>query len=246
MSEEYFQKKSKAPLIITIVVAVLAVAAVTALILVLKRPTGSSSSNSGSGFTVTREFQLECQYAAHDLVQQSFDVMNLFVFEGLPYMNEPYGNEPEDGLYTVSAEENSKYSSLEDVENLVNSVYTDEAADKVLHNIDGNGLEVYKKRSVLVDAEYDSEPESGESRPMYVEEEVLGINAEFVPDTSKRELWANTSIMVVPTSETNCDLKIYLGGVEEGADLSAVSEDMVVEVEMVKTADGWRLSEFVL
>ncbi len=248
MSEEYYQKKSKAPLVITIVVAVLAVLAVAALIFVLKQKPeeDTNTPDSDNGFTVTHEFQLECQYAAHDLLQQSFDVMNLFVFEGLSHIDEPYGNEPEDGLYTVYVDDSSKYKTYEDVENLVKSVYTDEAAEKVLHNIDGNGFEVYQKRNVLVNAEYDSEAESGESRPMYVEEQVLGINAEFVPDTSRREFWANTSIMVTPTSETNCDLKVYLGGVEEDTDLSTVSEDMIVDMEMVKTADGWRLTEFAL
>lgn len=239
------QNKSKAPLIATIIVAVLAVAAVAALIFVLNRQDGDDNSSEDSGFVVTKELEQECMYAAYDLVSQSYEVMRLFVFEGLQTVSEPYGNEPEDGLYTVYVELNAKYASLEDIEKLVRSVYTDEAAERVLHNIDGNGLEVYKKRKVLVEAEYGGEPEGEESRPAYVEKEVLGINAEFIPDTSKRELWANRKIMIIPTSETSCEMNIYPGGVDENTDLSEVDESLVVKLEMVKTEDGWRLTEFV-
>lgn len=244
MSDFNYHKKSKAPLIATIVVAVLAVAAVVVLIYVLKKPVDEPDS-SNSRFEVTQEFRQECEYAAHDLISQSYEVMRLFVFEGLSYMSEPYGNEPEDGLYTVYTEDNSKYSTLEDIEELVKSVYTDSAAEKILNNVDGNGLEVFKKRKVLVEAEYDSEPESSESRPMYVEKEVLGISAAFKPDTSKKEMWANCSVIVDPISPTSCTMKVYLGGVDDSTDLSAVDESLVVNLEMTKTADGWRLTDFV-
>lgn len=245
MSGNNSQNKSNTPLIATIVVAVLAVAAVIALIIVLNNTRRDDNSSSDSGFVVTREFEQECQYAAHDLVSQSYEVMRLFVFEGLSYMSEPYGNMPEDGLYTVAVEENTNYTTLADIEKLVKSVYTESAAQKILHNIDGNGFEVYKNRRIFSEAEYDSEPESGESRPMYVEKEVLGINADFVPNTAKRDLWANCSIMIIPTSPTSCDMKVYLGGVDESTDLSAVDESRVVNLRMEKTADGWRLSEFM-
>ncbi len=244
-----FEKKSKAPMIATIVLAVaalLAVAAAVVLITMKNSSSGSNDSGAGNGnFQPTQELYVECEYAAHDLVSQSYEVMRLFVFDGLAYQTEPYGNEPEDGLYTVNVDETSKYTKLEEIEDLVKSVYTAEAAEEVLHNIDGNGLSVYQKRNVLVEATYDSEPESDESRPMYVEEEVLGISADFKPDSSKKALWANTTIIVTPKSETSCNLKICLGGIGEGADLSSVSEDKMVEVEMIKAADGWRLTEFV-
>ncbi len=244
------EKKSKAPLIITIVIAVLAVAALVILFFVLKKPTegdNSSDISSNGSFQPTQELNLECTYAAHDLIAQSYEVMRLFVFDGLSHETEPYGNEPEDGLYTVTVDATSKYTKLEEIEELVKSVYTDEAAEKVLHNIDGNGLSVYQKRKVLAEAEYDdSEPESGESRPMYVEEEVLGISADFKPDKSRKSLWASSSVRIDPKSETTCDLTVYLGGgVTDSTDLSTISEDVIVRVGMVKTENGWRLSEFV-
>lgn len=244
------EKKSKAPLIITIVIAVLAVVALVILFFVLKKPTegdNSSDISSNGSFQPTQELNLECTYAAHDLIAQSYEVMRLFVFDGLSHETEPYGNEPEDGLYTVTVDATSKYTKLEEIEELVKSVYTDEAAEKVLHNIDGNGLSVYQKRKVLAEAEYDdSEPESGESRPMYVEEEVLGISADFKPDKSRKSLWASSSVRIDPKSETTCDLTVYLGGgVTDSTDLSTISEDVIVRVGMVKTENGWRLSEFV-
>ena len=245
MSENSTQNKSKAPLIATIVVAVLALAAVIALIIVLSLPKGDEQPSGNSGFTVTKEFEQECQYAAHDLISQSFEVMRLFVFDGLSYNGEPYGNEPEDGLFTVATEYNSKYTTLEDIENLVRSTYTGGAVETVLHNVDGHAHTIYQNRTVLVEAVYEDEPAQGESRPMYVEKEVLGISAEFVPNPSKKELWANCSIKIVPTSETTCELTVYLGGVDENTDLSAVDPNHVVELEMIKTADGWRLTEFV-
>lgn len=244
------EKKSKAPLVITIVIAVLAVAALVVLFFILNNKTdenNSSDSSADVSFQPTQELNLECTYAAHDLIAQSYEVMRLFVFDGLSYDIEPYGNEPEDGLYTVTVDATSKYTKLEEIEELVKSVYTDEAAEKVLHNIDGNGLAVYQKRKVLVEAEYDdSEQESPESRPTYVEKEVLGISADFKPDNSKKSLWASSSVRVEPTSETTCDLTIYLGGgVNDSTNLSEISEDVTVRVGMVKTENGWRLSEFV-
>ena len=238
-------QKSNAPLIATIIVGVLAVAAVAVLIFMVTKPGDNNDGTSDSGFVVTQEFEQECQYAAHDLVSQSFEVLRLFVFEGLSYMSEPYGNEPEDGLYTVAVEENSHYSSLEDIEKLVKSVYTDSAAEKILHDIDGNGFEVYKNRRIFSEAEYDSKSESSESRPMFVEKEVLGINAEFIPDATRRDLWASCSLMITPISETSCDIKVYLGGVDESTDLSAVDESRVKNMRMEKIAGSWRLNDFV-
>ena len=224
------KNKSKAPLIATVIVAVLAVAAVVALIIVLNSTDGTEnpSSSEDSGFTVTKEFQQECEYAAHDLISASFEVMRLYVFEGLSTVSEPYGNEPEDGYYNVYTEDNGKYNTLEDIEKLVKSVYTEDAAYKIMHNIDGNGFEVFKNR-----------------KDVYVGSEVLGMSADFIPNTSKRDLWANLKFQVTPKSETNCEMKIYLGVVEENADLSEVDESRIAELEMVKTADGWRFSDFV-
>ena len=120
------------------------------------------------------------------------------------------------------------------------SVYTDEAAEKVLHNIDGKGFEVYKKRTILVD-----NPSTDENAPHYKEAVVLGINADFKADTTREKLWESCSLAVLPTSETECDITIYLDGTGDSSDISSVSEDKILRTKMVKTDAGWRLTEFV-
>lgn len=244
-------------MISTIVVAVLAIAlAVTAVIMLSnnKNNTTSQTSQSGTvtsnGFVPTDELIEECTYAAHDLVADSYSIVRLFVTEGLPHYDEPYGNLPEDGIYTVNSTE---YNSLEDIENLVRSVYVNAEAERILTNIDGNGLAVYKNREVLVDAVYDESADAGEtaegtgeSRPAYVTEQVLGIDASFTPDTSYDKDWSSCSIAVVPKSETECELTIYLDGIGatgETGTAEAESGD-VLETAMVKIDGEWRLSVF--
>ncbi len=216
-------KQSKLPLIATIVVAVLAVAAVVALILILgSKPVESNSSSSNEVFRPTAEFEQECEYAAHDLVKDSYEIIRLFVTQGLPHLDEPYGNAPEDGIYTVDTEKSRGYASYEDIEKKVKSVYTDEAAEKVMK------LDVYKKR-----------------KSPYNDDVVLGINANFVADATREKLWENCALAVLPTSETECDITIYLDVPSESFDTSDASEDKILRTKMVKTDAGWRLTEFV-
>ena len=222
-------KQSKVPLISTIVVAVLALAAVVALILILgSKPAESNSSSSDEVFRPTAEFEQECEYAAHDLVKDSYEIIRLFITQGLPHLDEPYGNAPEDGIYTVNTEKSRGYSSYEDIEKKVKSVYTDAAAEKVLHDIDGKGFEVYKKR-----------------KSPYNDDVVLGINANFAADAAREKLWENCALTVLPTSETECDITIYLDVTSESFDTSDASEDKILCTKMVKTDAGWRLTEFV-
>lgn len=237
-------KKSKTPMIITIVAAVLAVTMVVILIIVMKNKPNNEETSQDSGFVVTDELVLECKYAVHELLTQNLEVLRLFVFEGIGHLDEPDGNIPEDGMYTVDLDVSARYSSLEDIELLVRSVYTDEAAEQVLHNIDGNGLSVYQNRKIQVEA--DSEPENSESTSAAVtEKEVLGISADFKPDASGRELWSNPTLQLNPTSETVCEVTIYLGGVNDSTDISSISEDMIVRTLIIKGEDGWRFTEFV-
>lgn len=62
----------------------------------------------------------------------------------------PYGNLPEDGYYTVNS---TDYNSLEQIEELVRSVYAEDAAEQILKNSDGKGLKVYANREQLVRVE---------------------------------------------------------------------------------------------
>lgn len=281
------KKQSHAALISTIIVAVAAVAAV--VVLLLLKNSNKTTLSDGTEITFRPSSQLveECNNEAHDLISKSYDVIRLFVTEGLPHLDEPYGNDPEDGIYTVNSE---KYTSLQQIEDLVKSVYTDEAADKILHNLDGNGLEVYKNREIYVEAEYtddvsDSDSsvssdatsevttetsaagssetsaaaDSNSNRPAFVKKTVLGISADFTPDTSRSALWSQLKILPTPISDTECALTIYLdsttdSSAESDTGTSAASgdsgtsdsgNDLVLETRMVKTNGQWRLTDFV-
>lgn len=246
------QNNSLIPLISTVVVAVLAIAVVIVAIIVISGDNGGTSADSGSSagvsssqpFEPTQELVDECTYAAHDLVAGNYRILRLFVTEGLPHEDEPYGNLPEDGLYTVSS---SEYKTLGVIEELVNSVFVEEEAVRVLGNIDGKGLAVYQNREKLVKVENvaDGTGEASEDGPgiRYEKEYVLGISADFVPDTDYAKDWSSCRIAIVPRSETLCDLTVYLDGLDENT-VSANSES-VLSMTMVKVEQEWRLEKFV-
>ncbi len=235
-------KNSSIPLISTIIVAAAAVAfAVVAVITLNKQPeqqSVSSESSESSEFRPTQELVEECTYAAHDLVAESYQILRLFVTEGLAHYDEPYGNLPEDGIYTVDS---TDFSSLEQIEELVKSVYVEKEAERILTNIDGNGLAVYQNREILTDAA----SEAGTGHPSYVNEIVLGISADFTPDTSYDKDWSSCRIAVTPVTEDECELKIYLDGLDENTSITSDNKDSVLETSMIMTEDGWRLGEFV-
>ena len=217
------------PLIATIVVGIAAVAAVVFLILMNSGDSGQGATDSSTGlpsdasitFRPTQELVEECNNNAHDLVASNYEILKLFMLEGTPHGDEPYGNEPEDGYYTAIS---AKYPVYADLEAFVKSVFTADEAERILHNFDGNGLAVYKARE-----EHDG---------------ALGIIASFTPDTSYNKPWGSTRIQFVPVSETECSLTVYLGA-DENIILSSVPPEDVLEVSMVKGADGWRLTKLV-
>ncbi len=247
MSEKkYKENKSVIPLVSTIVIAVIAIVLAIVAMLTLKKDkpdqNGSDPAPVSSIFIPTDELIEECTYAAHDLVRDNFSVIRLYITEGLAHFDEPYGNLPEDGIYTVNSTE---YSSLEQIEEMLKSIYVNSEAERVLTNIDGNGKAVYVNREVLVDAVYTDEAESGESRPLYTTETVLGISADFTPDTSYNKDWSTCNIAVLPKSETECELTIYLGGLTPDSEIDETNKDSVLETAMRKINGEWRLAQFV-
>ncbi|MBD5129977.1 MAG: hypothetical protein HDT43_08640 [Ruminococcaceae bacterium] len=215
------------PLIATVLVGIAAVAAVVFLIVMNSGDSGSNESSSGLPsntsiiFHPSQELVEECNNNAHDLVAGNYEILKLFMLEGTPHRDEPYGNEPEDGYYTAIS---ARYAVYADLEAFVKSVFTADEAERILHNFDGNGLAVYKAR----------EEHNG----------ALGIIASFSPDTSYNKPWDSTRIQFVPVSETECGLTVFLGA-DENTDLSSVPQEDTLEVSMVKTADGWRLTKLV-
>lgn len=247
MSEKkYKENKSVIPLVATIIVAIIAIVLAIVAIMTLRReepePNSSEPAPIVSNFVPTDALVEECTYAAHDLVRDNFSVIRLYITEGLAHYDEPYGNLPEDGIYTVNSTE---YSSLEQIEEMLKSIYVKSEAERVLTNIDGNGKAVYVNREILVDAVYTGEAESGESRPLYTTETVLGISAGFIPDTSYNKDWSTCNIAVLPTSETECELTIYLGGLTPDSEIDETNKDLVLETAMRKIDGEWRLAQFV-
>ena len=95
---------SNAAIIATIVVALAAIAAMI-ILLVMMSGRDKEESSSDTGFHASQELFDECLYSAHDLVSENYKILKLYIIEGLPHKEEPYGNEPEDGIYTVDSEE---------------------------------------------------------------------------------------------------------------------------------------------
>ena len=232
MSEKKRSKQtSTAPLIATIVVALAAIAAVIVLFVISSskgNDSGSSSSVNG-GFTATAELIGECSDNATDLIRQNYEIIKLFVTEGLPKKPEPYGNEPEDGVYTVDSDE---YTKLSQIEELVRSVYVEGESERILHRMGvtlENGttvlMEVYKNREVF-----------GET--------FLGINAQFRPDTNYSHDWSNCFVEVQPTGETVCEITVYVNGIS--AEEADAHPESVLKTEMVKQDGKWRLSQVLI
>lgn len=253
------QKQSLAPLISTIIVAVLAIGLAVAAILIMTGDNDNNNSeaqNSGASvsdtsFKPTQELISECTYAAHDLVAASYRVVRLFVTQGLDHLDEPYGNRPEDGLYTVSSTE---FTSLEQIQALVKSVYTPEEALRILTDVDGNGLAVYQNREKLVkvekplpgtsEATAEAEAEdTSDGSVQYKTEYVLGISEKFKPAENYTKDWSSCRIAVTPLSETECKLVVYLDGLDPET-VTDADKDSILEMSMIKNGEDWRLTAF--
>lgn len=246
-----------APLIATVVIAGLAcAAAIVAAVMIL----GGSNNNGGGSDSqpqnsardtsyLTQEYRDEAGLAAHDLLDDSHEILRLFVTEGLHHNDEPYGNLPEDGYYTVN---NTDYD-LQKIEDLVHSVYVDDAAEKILTNIDGNGLTVYANRKIQQKVQTTAAPEGSTAEAddtvKYETVEVLGISSSFLADPSKS--WVSCSVTIDYVEEGRCTLEVgvfdekldaLIGTAEADSDRVP---DASYSVDMVKTDDGWRLEEFV-
>ena len=226
------KKNSIAPLIITIATVVVAVAAVVILLVVMggdKDPNESGSSiPSEIVFSATSEQYTECEEAAKALVAANYEVIRLFVTEGLP-IKKVYGNpvEPIDGAYVI---ESQKYTEYSQIEALVKSIYTDDAAEKILNETEVSfGGETKKVR-------------------VYAEHNVhgdifLGMSTDFVFDFKYDTDWSNCYIMAEPKGVNSCDLTIYVNGVT--SDTASVHPEAVLKTSMTKTASGWRLNSFL-
>lgn len=223
---------SIAPLIVTIATVVVAAAAVVILLMVMGKDEeidgGSSSAPSEIVFSATPELYAECENAAAALVSANYEVIRLFVTEGLP-IKKVYGNpvEPIDGAYVV---ESDKYTEYSQIETLVKSIYTDEAAEKIL-----NETEVTLVSSTWTVRVYEDHNVNGDV--------FLGMSKMFVPNIKYNTDWSNCYIVAEPKGQEFCELTIYVNGVT--SDTASAHPESILKNTMTKTADGWRLNGFL-
>ena len=228
----YNNNSSKVPLIVTIATVVVAAAAVVILLMVMggnKEPDeGGSSVPSEIVFSAPEELYAECEKAASELVSANYEVIRLFVTEGLP-LKKAYGSivEPIDGAYITDSD---KYTEYAQIEALVKSVYTNEAAEKILKETvvtfgdNTSTIQVYADHDVNGDV-------------------FLGMNEQFMIDWKYNTKWSNCYIVAEPKGPDFCDLTIYVNDVTP--ETASSDPSSVLNVTMTKTSNGWRLNEFL-
>lgn len=137
--------------------------------------------------------------AAAILVKNNFEVLCLYYTKGMSHKDEPYGNAPEDGYYTVK---DSDYSSLEELEALVDETFDKEAAEIIKTNSLGYGP-IYKTR-------YNG---------------TLGIIQNFTPMPYTRS-WDNPGCKITAVSETECSIELTIHDKESGEEV-VLTADMI-------------------
>lgn len=139
----------------------------------------------------------EMKDEATRLIQQNYEVLRLYYTRGLSHLDEPYGNRPEDGYFTV---DDSEYTALSQLDALVDSTYVAEQAAIVKHNSLGYGA-IYKERS------------GG----------ALGIIENFTP--MEYELsWDNPTFSIVPESDELCGISLTIHHRDTGEAVSLSGE----------------------
>ena len=225
------KKNNIVPLISTIAVAAAALIAAVILLITMNKnpePAPESMITPNNGFVVTAELYGECESAAKELVSANYEVIRLFVTEGLP-LKKVYGKDPEpiDGAYEVAS---SKYTEYSQIEELVKGIYTDEAADEILKR-----TRVSQNDAVVAIQPYSDHNINGAV--------FLGLNTQFAVDENYKTDWSNCFIMAEPQSEDRCMVTIYVNGIS--AEDAESHPESVLKVYMNKTADGWRLAQFL-
>lgn len=263
-------KSAASAIVATAIAAAAAIAAIVVLVIIINKPkeTEKPAESAASVFEPTQELADECGAQAQRLMENNYKVIRLFVKEGLPREAEPYGNRPEDGFYTVNSTE---YMAYEQIEELVKSTYTETEARRILTQMpsdpsaadgesggsDSEPIAVYGTREIYVDvpaevsdgAETDGDEDDengGDSpeRPSYEKKTVLGINELFKPYTAYSKPWGSISIRVLPLSEEECDITVYLGA-DKDVNLSSVDETDILSTKMIKENGEWYLESLI-
>lgn len=212
-------RQSKAATIATVIVALLAAVAIFVLVYVTaqtKLREDDFQQEVIEEYIPDESLSDEMKDAAANLIKSNYQVIKLFYIKALPHLDEPYGNAPEDGIYTVDIE-NSDYKSLEEIEALVRATYETKIADSLLN-------------------------EAVEGEPMYLMRgDDLGINANYsVLGDNYTVDWTsgNVDFNVEPSSAIECSITINV------KDKSGNSLEK--EASMLKLNGVWYLENIIL
>lgn len=159
--------------------------------------TTTAAASAPQGYMADNEIAEEMKDAAQLLVSNNYKVLSLYYIHGLDHKDEPYGNSPEDGYFTVK---DSEYTSIEQLEELVDSTFLEEQAVTVKANSLGYGP-IYKVR------------DNGD----------LGIIENFTPmayDVS----WENPQFSIDPISNEDCVINITLHNRTSGEAVALAGE----------------------
>ncbi len=158
--------------------------------------TSASTTAEPEGFEADEAVAEEMKDAAQLLVSNNYEILSLYYIHGTEHKDEPYGNAPEDGYYTAICD----YSSIEELEALVDATFLPEQAVTVKANSLGYGP-IYKTR------------DNGE----------LGIIENFTPMPYEKS-WENPQFSIEPLSDTDCIIHITLHDRNSGEDIPLSGE----------------------
>ncbi|MCL2019844.1 MAG: hypothetical protein FWG70_08825 [Oscillospiraceae bacterium] len=137
---------SKPAFIATVLVAMLAVAAAVFAFWNIARGTDDAGVDGRNGlYRPSPSLEDEMYEAAQRLINNNIIITELFIWQGLPVIKEPYantadrplGNPPEDGYFYVDGNINVRdkyYRTYTDVESIVRETFIAEEAERVLEN----------------------------------------------------------------------------------------------------------------
>lgn len=154
------------------------------------------------GYVPDKELSEEMKDAAIELLTSNYEVLKLYFITGMDHKDEPYGNAPEDGYYTA---DNSKYNSLAQLEQLVDSTFVKEQAQAIKENSLGYGP-IYKER------------DGGE----------LGIIQNFTPMPYEIS-WDNPKFEIDPVSDDECIIDVTLHNRADDAEVKLKGEIVKTE-----------------
>ena len=159
--------------------------------------TAAVQTDEPAGYSPDEELGEEMKDAAIELLSSNYEVLRLYYTSGLDHKDEPYGNAPEDGYFTVK---DDKYSSLAQLEELVDSTFVAEQAKTTKENSLGYGP-IYKERS------------GGE----------LGIIENFTPMAYEIS-WDNPQFTIEPKSDEECIINVVLHNRTSGEEVALKGE----------------------